>query len=243
MPKTDRLESKPEQPAADANPVDVLDRAPAAGGSVECIFRDAARGLFLYRGDSLALMGRLAERFPGGCFDHVIFSVGYAMQQLGFKLLNAITWEKPNPPPNLSCRVFTHSTETLLWAAPSEDSRHVFNYSAMKAVTGKQMKTVWRPADFPAGDGADEDLWTLAPPGRGEKSEGRHPTQKPVALVERCLLASTRAGALVFDPFMGGGTTAVACRRTGRRFVGAEFDEAHAALAVRRLTVESSSLV
>ena len=75
---------------------------------------------------------------------HVIFSVGYAMQQLGMKILNDIAWEKPNPPPNLSCRYFTHSTETVLWAAKNEKSKHVFNYKAMKAVTGKQMKTVWR---------------------------------------------------------------------------------------------------
>jgi len=70
---------------------------------------------------------------------HVIFSIGYALQQLGYKLLNDIAWEKPNPPPNLSCRYFTHSTETVLWAAKNEKSKHRFNYAAMKAVTGKQM--------------------------------------------------------------------------------------------------------
>ena len=75
---------------------------------------------------------------------HVIFSVGFALQQLGFKILNDIAWEKPNPPPNLSCRYFTHSTETILWAAKNEKSKHVFNYAAMKSVNGKQMKTVWR---------------------------------------------------------------------------------------------------
>ncbi|MBI5685911.1 MAG: site-specific DNA-methyltransferase [Verrucomicrobia bacterium] len=104
---------------------------------------------------------------------HVIFSVGYAMQQLGFKILNDIAWEKPNPPPNLSCRYFTHSTETVLWAAKSDTSRHLFNYKAMKAVTGKQMKTVWR----------------FTAPGRAEKTFGKHPTQKPVALVERFVIA------------------------------------------------------
>ncbi len=75
---------------------------------------------------------------------HVIFSIGYAMQQLGYKILNDIAWEKPNPPPNLSCRYFTHSTETILWAAKNEKSKHVFNYQEMRKVTGKQMKTVWR---------------------------------------------------------------------------------------------------
>src|SRR5208283_528855 len=75
---------------------------------------------------------------------HVIFSIGYALQQLGCKILNDIAWEKPNPPPNLSCRYFTHSTETLLWAAKNHKSKHTFNYQEMRKVTGKQMKTVWR---------------------------------------------------------------------------------------------------
>jgi len=83
---------------------------------------------------------------------HVIFSIGYAMQQLGFKVLNDITWEKPNPPPNLSCRYFTHSTETVIWAAKNEKSKHCFNYDLMRQINrGKQMKTVWT-ITAPAGD-------------------------------------------------------------------------------------------
>jgi site-specific DNA-methyltransferase (adenine-specific) len=96
---------------------------------------------------------------------HVIFSVGYAMQQLGFKVLNDIAWEKPNPPPNLSCRYFTHSTETVIWAAKTEKSKHVFNYKAMKAVSGKQMKTVWR--DLPLSEKERDRLaeqWRNLPP-------------------------------------------------------------------------------
>src|ERR1700722_8339762 len=149
---------------------------------------------------------------------HVIFSVGYAMQQLGFKILNDIAWEKPNPPPNLSCRYFTHSTETVLWAAKTEKSKHLFNYKAMKAVTGKQMKTVWK---MPA-------------PGKVEKTFGKHPTQKPVALVERCIHAATNVGDRVLDPFLGGGTTAVACGRSYRFFVGIELDYRHIELAAKR---------
>jgi site-specific DNA-methyltransferase (adenine-specific) len=149
---------------------------------------------------------------------HVIFSVGYAMQQLGYKILNDIAWEKPNPPPNLSCRYFTHSTETILWAAKTEKSKHLFNYKAMKAVTGKQMKTVWR---MPA-------------PGKAEKTFGKHPTQKPVALIERCILSSTHEGDRVLDPFLGGGTTAVACVRNYRLFVGIELDYRHIDLAAKR---------
>jgi len=193
---------------------------------------------------------------------HVIFSIGYAMQQLGFKLLNDIAWEKPNPPPNLSCRYFTHSTETLLWAAKNEKSKHTFNYAAMKAVTGKQMKTVWRKEEFvvpPSGgsgrltpgrtaedavggtpNAAGEtpalpsNIWTLPAPGPDEKTFGKHPTQKPVALIERCLLACTHEGDLVLDPFLGSGTTAIACIRLKRGCVGIELDEAHLALAARR---------
>jgi site-specific DNA-methyltransferase (adenine-specific) len=151
---------------------------------------------------------------------HVIFSVGYAMQQLGFKILNDITWEKPNPPPNLSCRYFTHSTETVLWAAKDAKSRHCFNYPLMRQIAGgKQMKSVWR----------------ITAPGAQEKKHGKHPTQKPLALVERCLLASTKEGDLVLDPFVGGGTTAVAAMEQRRRCVGVELEEANLKIAARRI--------
>ena len=151
---------------------------------------------------------------------HVIFSVGYAMQQLGFKILNDIAWEKPNPPPNLSCRYFTPSTETVLWAAKNEKSKHCFNYQMMRRIAGgRQMKTVWR----------------LASPRTEEKKFGKHPTQKPLALIERCLLAATRPGDLVLDPFLGGGSTAVAALARGRRVVGIDLDEAHLRIAMKRV--------
>lgn len=154
---------------------------------------------------------------------HVIFSIGYAMQQLGYKILNDIAWEKPNPPPNLSCRYFTHSTETILWAAKNERSKHTFNYQLMRQANGgKQMKTVW----------------TMTAPGSAEKEHGKHPTQKPVALIERCLLAATNEGDLVLDPFLGGGTTAVACVRLKRACVGIELGVEHARLAERRANRE-----
>jgi site-specific DNA-methyltransferase (adenine-specific) len=169
---------------------------------------------------------------------HVIFSIGFAMQQLGFKVLNDIAWEKPNPPPNLSCRYFTHSTETILWAAKNEKSKHAFNYQEMRKVTGKQMKTVWRRDEF-ARDEADLDsVWTMTAPSSDEKTFGKHPTQKPIALIERCLLASTSEGDLVLDPFLGGATTAVTCMRMKRGCVGIELDESHAKLAVKRIEGE-----
>jgi site-specific DNA-methyltransferase (adenine-specific) len=151
---------------------------------------------------------------------HVIFSIGYAMQQLGFKILNDIVWEKPNPPPNLSCRYFTHSTETVLWAAKNTESKHAFNYAHMREINGgKQMKSVWR----------------FTAPGADEKTHGKHPTQKPVSLVERCLLASTNPGDLVLDPFIGSGTTAIAAMRTQRKCVGIEMEIIYLQLASIRL--------
>ena len=136
---------------------------------------------------------------------HVIFSIGFAMQQLGYKILNDIAWEKPNPPPNLSCRYFTHSTETVLWAAKNEKSKHVFNYQEMRKVTGKQMKTVWRRDEFSRDKNDLESVWTMTAPNGAEKTFGKHPTQKPITLVERCLLASTNENDMVLDPFMGWG--------------------------------------
>jgi site-specific DNA-methyltransferase (adenine-specific) len=151
---------------------------------------------------------------------HVIHSVGFAMQQLGFKLLNDISWVKPNPPPNLSCRYFTHATETIIWAAKNKKSRHTFHYKLMKEINrGKQMKSVWE----------------IRPPEPWEKKYGKHPTQKPVALLERILLASTSEGDLVLDPFAGGGTTLVAALRLQRYAFGCELSAEFLTLSLRRL--------
>lgn len=154
---------------------------------------------------------------------HVIHSVGFAMQQLGFKLLNDISWVKPNPPPNLSCRYFTHATETIIWAAKDKKSRHTFHYKAMKALAGdKQMKSVWQ----------------IRPPERDEKRFGKHPTQKPVALLERILLASTNEGDLVLDPFSGSGTTLVTAFRLRRRAVGCDLALEWLSFSIRRICSE-----
>jgi len=151
---------------------------------------------------------------------HVIHSVGYAMQQLGMKILNEIAWEKPNPPPNLSCRYFTHSTETIIWAAKTEKSKHCFNYDMMREINnGKQMKSVW----------------SFAAPNKEEKKFGKHPTQKPIALLERIILASTHEGDLIFDPFSGSSTTGIAAINTGRKFVGTELEIEFVNLSIARL--------
>ena len=159
---------------------------------------------------------------------HVIHSVGFAMQQLGFKLLNDISWVKPNPPPNLSCRYFTHATETIIWAAKNSKSRHTFNYKLMREhAGGKQMKSVWQ---IPA-------------PDRAEKRFGKHPTQKPVALLERIIQAASNPADLVLDPFMGSAMTAIAALRYGRAVVGIEFDIEFAWLGTRRVVGELLAVV
>jgi site-specific DNA-methyltransferase (adenine-specific) len=151
---------------------------------------------------------------------HVIHSVGFAMQQLGFKLLNDISWVKPNPPPNLSCRYFTHATETLIWAAKNSKSRHTFHYKLMKEKNGgKQMKSVWE----------------IRPPEPWEKKFGKHPTQKPVALLERILLASSHEGDLVLDPFSGSGTTLLAAFRLRRHALGCELSADFLTLSLWRI--------
>ncbi len=151
---------------------------------------------------------------------HVIHSVGFAMQQLGMKILNDIVWEKPNPPPNLSCRYFTHSTETIIWAARDEKSKHCFNYDAMREINaGKQMKSVW----------------SFTAPNGGEKEFGKHPTQKPLSVLSRIIQASTNKEDLIFDPFSGSSTTGVAAIALGRRFVGCELEKEFIDLSLKRL--------
>jgi hypothetical protein len=154
---------------------------------------------------------------------HVIHSVGFAMQQLGFKLLNDISWVKPNPPPNLSCRYFTHATETIIWAAKNTKSKHRFHYQAMRQEAGgKQMQSVWK----------------LYPPEREEKLFGKHPTQKPLALLDRILSASSDPGDLVLDPFAGSGTTAIAALRLTRAAIVIEQTSSSLQLSLERTVAE-----
>ena len=146
--------------------------------------------------------------------------VGYALQRLGMRLLSHVTWEKPNPRPNRSCRGLVWATESVLWAAKHHAARYRFNYECLRALNGgKQMRSHWR----------------LAVPSNAEKRCGRHPTQKPLALVERCLLATTSPGDLVLDPFLGSGTTAVAARKLGRACIGIDQHRPYLEIARRRL--------
>lgn len=152
---------------------------------------------------------------------HNIYSVGAALEQENFKIINNITWQKTNPPPNLACRCFTHSTETILWAQKNDaDARHYFNYKLMKELNGgKQMKDVWSGALTPA----------------VEKRFGKHPTQKPLYLLEQIILASTHENDIVLDPFCGSSTTGVACKKLGRNFIGIDNNEEYINLSVKRL--------
>lgn len=151
---------------------------------------------------------------------HIIYTVGFAMQELGYKILNDIIWYKRNAPPNLSCRYFTHSTEIVLWAAKNEKSKHYFDYQLMRKMNnGKQMRNVWEIS---------------APPAE-EKKFGKHPTQKPVELLRRLILASTREGDLVLDPFCGSSTTGVAAVLLNRKYVGIDLEEEYLQLSEKRL--------
>lgn len=153
---------------------------------------------------------------------HNIYSIGVALELEGFSIINNITREKPNPSPNLACRCFTNSTETILWARKIENGkkgRHTFNYNLMKTENGgKQMK----------------DVWLVNLPKRDEKKFGKHPTQKPIELLKRIIECSTNEGDLILDPFNGSGTTGIASVLLNRKYVGIELEEEYCNLTLKR---------
>jgi len=150
---------------------------------------------------------------------HNIFLVGHALQSEGYKILNDITWYKPNAPPNLSCRYFAHAHETVLWARKSAKSRHKFNYKLMKEMNGgRQMRS----------------LWTIPLTPASEKQFGKHPTQKPIELLYRIIAATSDKDDLVLDPFLGSGTTAVVAKMLNRRVIGIDLSRDFLKLAVKR---------
>lgn len=154
-------------------------------------FASQADDIYLFQADCLDLLDKIAAKYPNGCFD-MIFA---------------------DPP-------YFHASETLIWAAKNSQSRHVFNYEAMKEMNNhKQMQSVWN----------------FSPPHISEKQFGKHPTQKPVSLVERCILAATDKGAFIFDPFAGSSTTGVAAIQTKRGFCGVELESEFIQLSTKRL--------
>lgn len=150
---------------------------------------------------------------------HNTFRVANAMEDLGYKILNVVIWQKTNPPPNLSCRYFTHSTEFVIWARREEKTPHYFNYDLMHSLAGGQQM---------------RDVWPLPAIGRWEKTFGKHPTQKPLSLLVRILLASTRPGEWVIDPLSGSCTTGIAAHLLGRRFFGIDQSAKYLACGVQR---------
>lgn len=150
---------------------------------------------------------------------HNIYSIGLALQELDYKILNNITWFKNNAPPNLSCRFFTHSSEQIIWASKTKKSKHYFDYNLMKKTNNdKQMR----------------DLWHFNCVKQKEKKHGKFPTQKPLELLERIILASSSEGMTILDPFNGSGTTGIAAAMLGRRYIGIDISREHLDITLRR---------
>lgn len=171
---------------------------------------------------------------PGGTIwisgiNHNIYQCGYILQKLNFHILNDITWYKPNAAPNLACTTFAHSHETLLWAKKDKKAKHVFNYEMMKL------------GDFPEDTFKNEgkqmrSVWAINTPPKSEKVFGKHPTQKPLDLLKRIISASTNEGAVILDPFNGGGTTAVASLMLSNRYcIGIEIESEYLDLSIKRI--------
>jgi len=161
---------------------------------------------------------------------HIIYSIGYAMQELDYKILNDIIWYKRNAPPNLSCRYFTHSTEIVLWAAKSDKSKHYFDYELMKKLNkNKQMRSIWDIEDTDP-----ENVWEITSPPSNEKKFGKHPTQKPEKLLERIILSSTQEKDIVLDPFNGSGTTGIVAHKLNRNYIGIDNNKEFLDLTIQR---------
>lgn len=160
---------------------------------------------------------------------HSIYQCGYALQLLGFKILNDVSWFKPNASPNLSGRYFTASHETLLWARKDPRGKHTYNYQDMK--NGN-----WHKTDFIKRDGKQmRSVWSINTPKPSEKKFGKHPTQKPIALLDRVILASTNEGDLIIDPFTGSSTTGLSALSHNRKFVGVDLEKDYLDLSIKRV--------
>lgn len=158
---------------------------------------------------------------------HSIYACGLALQLNGYHILNDISWYKPNAPPNLSTRFFTASHETLIWARKSEKGKHKFNYKDMKDGD-------WREDQLKKPRMQMRSVWGISAPKPSEKKFGKHPTQKPLELLRRVILASTDEGDLVLDPFTGSSTTGLVAYAYGRRFIGIDSNKEYLDLSVKR---------
>ncbi|MGM9838552.1 MAG: DNA-methyltransferase [Sodaliphilus sp.] len=212
-----------------------------SGGGISC---QSGKVVCVDKGDwdkpsSPEEMDRFNLRWLSACRDHMkdnatiwisgthhnIFSVQQQLLKLGFKILNVITWAKTNPPPNISCRYFTYSTEFIIWARKSPKTPHYFNYELMKELNANKQMT---------------DVWQLPAIAKWEKSCGKHPTQKPLGLLARIIQASTQPGAWILDPFSGSGTTGIAANLLGRRYLGLEKEDEFLSMSkARREEIEN----
>jgi len=159
---------------------------------------------------------------------HNIYSVGFLLEELEFKIMNDITWFKPNGPPHLACRYFAHAHETILWAKKDKKAKHKFNYELMKKWDDE--KDILKNKDKQM-----RSVWSIPLTSKKEKIHGKHPTQKPEELLKRIILSSTKKGDLVIDPFMGSGTTGVISIQNNRKFYGIERDEKYFEIAKTRI--------
>lgn len=169
---------------------------------------------------------------------HSIYAIGVALKMEGFSIINNIIWQKTNPSPNLACRCFTHSTETVIWARKQltlkKKGNHTFNYEVMKEENnGKQMKDVWKFEEN------EPEFYISSVTPKSEKTEGKHPTQKPLGLLRRIIEASTNEGDLILDPFNGSGTTGIVASRLKRKYIGIDKEKEYLDLTIRRKECDS----
>lgn len=158
---------------------------------------------------------------------HSIYQCGYAIQLQGYKILNDIAWYKPNASPNLSGRYFTASHETLIWARKDPKAKHYFEYKAMK-------HNSWPNDALKKPDKQMRSIWSISTPPPSEKAFGKHPTQKPMDLLRRVVIASTKPGDIILDPFTGSSTTGLAAIEEGRKFIGIDLEKDYLDLSIKR---------
>ena len=158
---------------------------------------------------------------------HSIYQCGFALQTAGFHILNDVAWFKPNASPNLSCRFFTASHETLIWARKDKKAKHLFSYNLMK-------NGDWPEDQLKKKNLQMRSVWSINTPKKIEKRFGKHPTQKPFDLLRRVVLSSTKKGDLVLDPFTGSSTTGLAAYLYGRKFIGIDTERKYLNLSIKR---------
>jgi site-specific DNA-methyltransferase (adenine-specific)/modification methylase len=164
------------------------------------------------------------------CTYHNIGEVILVLKQLNFKINNIIVWKKTNAMPNMTKRIFTHSTEFVVWAVKGK--KWVFNYDELKRInpekqkngSNKQMRDVW---SLPLVQGKERL--------RGQNGRALHPTQKPEEMLKRIITASSEKGDVILDPFLGSGTTAVIAEQLGRNWIGIEKNKLYIKYAKERL--------